>query len=171
MLKPYFERKNECESKIVATLANVEGSQKTHDKPDVDQSFSFDILNFISHNLAFQRIEPIWMLLYWSSIPNINIMTSSSCFAWHIRKVNSVTMSDTYPIPRIEYCIDKVGHAKFVSKFDLLKGYWQVPLSRRACEVSAFVTPDGLFLSCFLFVGVGKLLIASTLAILGLTCP
>jgi hypothetical protein len=44
------------------------------------------VSNFISHNLAFQRIEPIWMLLYWSSTRNINIMTSSSCFAWHIRK-------------------------------------------------------------------------------------
>ena len=25
--------------------------------------------------------------------------------------------------------VDRVGNAKFVSKFDLLKGYWQVPLS------------------------------------------
>jgi hypothetical protein len=44
MLTPYLERKNECESKIAATLANVEGSQKAHDKPDVDQSFSFATL-------------------------------------------------------------------------------------------------------------------------------
>ncbi len=27
-------------------------------------------------------------------------------------------------------------------KFDLLKGYWQVPLTSRAKELSAFVTPD-----------------------------
>jgi hypothetical protein len=67
------------------------------------------------------------------------------CLVTDIRKVNSVTKSDTYPIPRIEYCIDMVGHAKFVSKFYLLKGYWQVPLSRRAREVSAFATSDGLF--------------------------
>ena len=33
----------------------------------------------------------------------------------------------------------------FVSKFDLLKGYWQVPLTEKAKEVSAFVTPDGLY--------------------------
>jgi hypothetical protein len=61
------------------------------------------------------------------------------------RKVNSVTKTDSYPIPRIDDCIDKVGKAKVVSKFDLLKGFWQVPLSERAKEVSAFVTPDGLF--------------------------
>ena len=32
-----------------------------------------------------------------------------------------------------------------MSKFDLLKGYWQVPLTKRAQELSAFVTADGLF--------------------------
>lgn len=42
-------------------------------------------------------------------------------------------------------CIDQVGSAKFVSKLDLLKGYWQVPLSNRACEIAAFVTPRGLY--------------------------
>ena len=61
------------------------------------------------------------------------------------RKVNTVTKTDTYPIPRIDDCIDKVGSSKIVSKFDLLKGFWQVPLTERAKEISAFVTPDGLF--------------------------
>ena len=61
------------------------------------------------------------------------------------RKVNAVTKTDSYPIPRIDDCIDKIGSAMFVSKFDLLKGYWQVPLTEKAKEVSAFVTPDGLY--------------------------
>ena len=40
------------------------------------------------------------------------------------RKVNSVTKPDAFPLPRMDDCIDQVGSAKFVSKFDLLKGYW-----------------------------------------------
>jgi hypothetical protein len=63
----------------------------------------------------------------------------------YFRKVNFVTKTDSYPIPRIDDCFDKIGSAKFVSKFDLLKGYWQVPLTEKAKEISAFVTPDGLF--------------------------
>ena len=39
----------------------------------------------------------------------------------------------------------RVGNAKFVSKFDLLKGYWQVPLPAKAKEISAFATPDDLY--------------------------
>ena len=66
-------------------------------------------------------------------------------FCTDLRKVNAVTKSDSYPIPRIEDCIDRIGVSKYVSKLDLLKGYWQVPLTDRAKEISAFVTPDGFF--------------------------
>ena len=61
------------------------------------------------------------------------------------RKVNNVTKSDSFPIPRIDDCIDKIGRAKYVTKFELLKGFYQVPLTDRAKEISAFVTADGLY--------------------------
>lgn len=51
--------------------------------------------------------------------------------------VNAVP--DSFPLPGIEDCIDNIGSAAYVSKLDLLKGYWQVPLTQRA---SAFVAPD-----------------------------
>ena len=66
-------------------------------------------------------------------------------FCIDYRKVNTVTKTDSYPIPRLEDCIDRVGNSAFVTKIDLLKGYWQVPLTDRAKEISAFVTPDGLY--------------------------
>ena len=42
-------------------------------------------------------------------------------------------------------CIDKIGNSKYITKFDLLKGFWQIPLTQRAKEITAFVTPDGLY--------------------------
>lgn len=57
---------------------------------------------------------------------------------------DSVTKPDAYPLPQIEDCVSQVDSAKFVSKFDLLKRYWQVPLSRRAKDISTFITPFGL---------------------------
>lgn len=66
-------------------------------------------------------------------------------FCTDFRRVNSVTKPDSFPLPRMDDCIDQVGSAKFVSKFDLLKGYWQVPLSSRAREIAAFITPKGLY--------------------------
>ena len=41
--------------------------------------------------------------------------------------------------------MDAVGSARFVSKFDILKGYWQVPLMPHAQEIAAFITPPGLY--------------------------
>lgn len=66
-------------------------------------------------------------------------------FCTDYRKLNNITKSDSFPLPRVEDCVDQVGSARFVSKFDLLKGYYQVPLSSRAQEVSAFITPSGLY--------------------------
>ena len=66
-------------------------------------------------------------------------------FSTDFRRVTSMTKTDSHPIPRIDNCIDRIGHTKYISKFDLLKGYWQVPLTERAKEVSAFVMPDCLY--------------------------
>ena len=69
-------------------------------------------------------------------------MTADSDF---VQTFENKTKSDSFPIPRIADCIDQIGNAKFVSTFDMLKGYWQVPLTQRAREISAFVTPSGLY--------------------------
>ena len=61
------------------------------------------------------------------------------------RKVNSLTKTDSFPVPRMDDCIDNIGQAKYVTKFDLLKGFLQIPLTNRAKEISAFITPDGLY--------------------------
>jgi hypothetical protein len=61
------------------------------------------------------------------------------------RFINNLTKSDSHPIPRVEDCIDKMGKAKFISKFDLLKGYWQVPLTEKSKEITAFVTPEHFY--------------------------
>ena len=66
-------------------------------------------------------------------------------FCTDLRKLNLVTKADSYLIPRVEDCIDRIGCAKYISKLDLLKDYWQVPLMPRAKEISAFVTPRGFY--------------------------
>lgn len=94
--------------------------------------------------LKNEMIEPSQS--QWSS-PCLLVPKAGNCyrFCTDFRKVNDLTKVDAYPMPRVDDCIDKVGKAKFVSKFDLLKGYWQVPLTERAVEVSAFVVPDGFY--------------------------
>ena len=61
------------------------------------------------------------------------------------RNVNNLSKTDTFPIPRMDDCIDKIRNSIYITKFDLLKGFWHIPLTDRAKEISAFVTPDGLY--------------------------
>ena len=61
------------------------------------------------------------------------------------RKVNSMIKTDSFPVPRMDDCIENIGQGQYATKFDLLKGFWQIPLTNRAKEISAFVIPDGLY--------------------------
>lgn len=61
------------------------------------------------------------------------------------RKVNSITVPDPFPLPRIEDLLDRIGKAKFLTKLDMTRGYWQVPLDDASVPISAFVTPYGHF--------------------------
>ena len=61
------------------------------------------------------------------------------------RKLNSVSNFDAYPLPRMEDLIENLGEAKFITKLDLTKGYYQIPLSPETKEKSAFITPSGLY--------------------------
>ena len=78
----------------------------------------------------------------WSS-PCVLVSKPDGSYRFYkdFRCFNAVTVTDSYPIPWIDDCIDRIGPAKFVSTLGLLKGYWQVPLTERAKKLSAFVTP------------------------------
>ena len=61
------------------------------------------------------------------------------------RKLNNFTLPDPFPLPRVEDLLDRVGQSNFLSKIDMTRGYWQVPLDDESIPLTAFVTPFGLF--------------------------
>lgn len=61
------------------------------------------------------------------------------------RALNACTITDAYPLPRIQDTLDTLATAKWFSTLDLASGYWQVELSPRARRAAAFCTRNGLF--------------------------
>ncbi|XP_069089507.1 uncharacterized protein [Pleurodeles waltl] len=66
-------------------------------------------------------------------------------FCIDFRKLNELSLFDTYPIPRVDEVLEKIGQARYMSTIDLTKGYWQIPLAPSDKEKTAFVAPSGLY--------------------------
>jgi len=61
------------------------------------------------------------------------------------RPINKHTPLDPYPMPKIEEILQSCGKAKWFSKLDAAKGYWQVPMDPRDQHKTAFITHCGHF--------------------------
>uniref|UniRef100_A0A8C5GD01 Gypsy retrotransposon integrase-like protein 1 n=1 Tax=Gouania willdenowi TaxID=441366 RepID=A0A8C5GD01_GOUWI len=66
-------------------------------------------------------------------------------FCIDFRYLNTISQFDSYPTPRIDDMIERLGKAKYLTTIDLCKGYWQLPLAQHSRELTAFRTPGGLY--------------------------
>src|SRR5271170_4165330 len=65
------------------------------------------------------------------------------CVDYH--QLNARMDKNAYPLPRIQECIDQLGHARFLSKIDLTNGYWQVHIKDETFPKTAFNTRNGKY--------------------------
>jgi len=80
----------------------------------------------------------------WSSpIVMVRKKDGSTRFCVDYRKLNAVTVTDPYPLPRIDDTLDALGGAQYFSTLDLCSGYHQLPVAAGDKEKTAFSTPDG----------------------------
>ena len=66
-------------------------------------------------------------------------------FCTDYRRLNLVTEFDAEPMPDIEGIFAKLGKAKYYSKLDLCKGFWQIPVKPEDQPKTAFSTPSGQY--------------------------
>ncbi|OWY97546.1 reverse transcriptase, partial [Phytophthora megakarya] len=59
--------------------------------------------------------------------------------------VNSLTRLMVYPMPLISDLLEDLDKALWYCSLDMASGFWVVPMTDRAREISAFITPFGLF--------------------------
>lgn len=66
-------------------------------------------------------------------------------FCVDYRKINSVTVLDSYPLPRIDESLERLSGANFYCTLDLAQGFYQVKMSDEHKPLTAFTTHRGLF--------------------------
>ena len=59
-------------------------------------------------------------------------------FCCDFRYLNSVTVKDAYPIPRIDESLSKLDDAKFFTTLDLGLAFWQVTLRKQDRDKTGF---------------------------------
>lgn len=61
------------------------------------------------------------------------------------KRLNSVTISDTYPIPDINSTLASLGKAKYFTTLDLTSGFHQIPMKDSDIPKTAFSTLNGKY--------------------------
>jgi len=66
-------------------------------------------------------------------------------FCVDYRKLNAVTVKDSYPLPRIGDILDQLSGNSWFSTLDLKSGYWHVKVNSEDKEKTAFSIGNGLW--------------------------
>jgi len=78
------------------------------------------------------------------------VMVKKKTGKWRLcvdfRQINAKSIKDAYPMPRINYILEQLREARYISSLDLKDGYWQIPLKADSRRYTAFTVPGkGLF--------------------------
>jgi ribA/ribD-fused uncharacterized protein len=77
------------------------------------------------------------------------VMVKKSDGGWRFcvdyRKLNEVTIKDTFPLPRIDETLAVLHGAALFTNLDLIAGYWQIALEENVKAKTAFICHRGLF--------------------------
>ena len=69
----------------------------------------------------------------------------STRFCVDYRKLNAITIKDSYALPRIDDAIATLHGNKYFTSIDLNSGYWQIPMDQKDKGKTAFITDSGLW--------------------------
>ena len=83
--------------------------------------------------------------LYASHIIMVKKKDGSNRVCVDFPKLNKITEVDPEPMTTAEDLFRRLSGKKYLSKIDLTKGYWQIPVAPEDVHKTAFVTPDGQY--------------------------
>ena len=60
--------------------------------------------------------------------------------------INKFLVRETWPMPDIESHFDTVGGTNFITVCNIQSAYWQIPIAKKDCHKTAFVTSKGKYI-------------------------
>jgi len=110
-------------------------------KQEVDRQINEMLENNLIRRSKSQWNAPLLVVpkkLDASGVPKLRVVID-------FRKLNDVTIGDSFPLPNITDILDQLGNAKYFSTLDLASGYHQIPMAEQDKQKTAFSTSYGHF--------------------------
>ena len=82
---------------------------------------------------------------YASTIVMVKKKDGSNRVCLDFHKLNKIIEMDSEPMTTAEGLFRRLSGKKYLSKIDLTKGYWQIPVAPEDVHKTVFVTPDGQY--------------------------
>ena len=76
--------------------------------------------------------------LWCNAVVLVRKKDGSLCFCIDFRKLNSLTVKESHPLPRICETLENLAGAAHYSTFDMNSGFWQVPMDEESKQYTAF---------------------------------
>jgi hypothetical protein len=80
-----------------------------------------------------------------SAIVMVKKKDGSLRFCVDFRKLNAMTVKDSYPLPRIDESLSQLGSCNYFTTMDVGSAFWQIPMEENAIPYTAFATPDAFY--------------------------
>lgn len=110
-------------------------------KKELDKQINKMLKQGIIRNSVSPYNSPLWI------VPKKKDASGEQ--KWRIvvdfRKLNDVTVGDSFPLPNIEDILDQLGHSNYFTTLDLASGFHQIQMKENDIQKTAFSTPSGHF--------------------------
>ncbi|MBW0543549.1 hypothetical protein O181_083264 [Austropuccinia psidii MF-1] len=101
----------------------------------IQESIQLGVLRKVGHNEEVEVTTPVIIALH----------NDKSRMVGDFRALNTYTVTDRYPIPRIQETLTQLSKAKYITSMDALKGFHQSFLMPQAEKLLRIITHCGLY--------------------------
>ena len=105
-------------------------------KDDIDKE-----LDWLLENESIHPSSSPWA----SPMVAVKKPDGTACLCIDYRRLNGITRQTPFYMPRVEEVLEGVGQASFISKLDLTKGYYQIPVREIDIPKTCFICHRGRF--------------------------
>jgi hypothetical protein len=131
-----------CTDLITMEIKEIEGAKPVHMKPyhtNAEERLAIKeiIREWKENGIVTETRSP-----YASPVMLVRKKTGENRLVIDYRRLNSQTIKDRYPLPRIDDLLEQLHDCKLFTTLDLAHGYLQIPLTDEAKLKTAFITPD-----------------------------